>query len=487
MSSLFARFLQSSELRSAKDARDLVMMEDSPMMDSEVELHQRHAHEPDQYLGQEHANSHGQDSSNAYCEEVSVSKIFEGSVDVSMAGSDDGSLELPVHYVSNAARKRQKVFTEDEPLVDTTAALAKNSKKTARLQKRLERKLARKVHSEVQSLLDFPQELILTILGFLEPSDIFTMLRLNKSMQMLILDHERSIADDITKRRYWVLRQCFPLPVCMDNVPSVARPALMSGQWQDRLRIHKNPYQHIQHIDSSYTCTCMSCVLAWNNLNIILDLAHWQHNLETREPIPQIPRGRNPEWNIVLLAHNAAIATKAMDSPLTYARILQKHLNTSTRTIIRFNKWRKKGESLTVQKPRTYHLTDSEAAAGSDEFLERSGPPSYQPIYMRDNYYSVEAFAPNRKWDKEVQRWFYYSKWPGPHELDLNWLVARFTPKTEQSSSTVPAPTAEGILMPRGEARHQIARLIELTFPWRSPQVGETTHESQKVNEVVRT
>ncbi|OCT54941.1 hypothetical protein CLCR_02958 [Cladophialophora carrionii] len=389
-------------------------------------------------------------------------------------GSDgqvtDESNELPIHYVSNSARRRHKVFVEDEPLIDTTAALAKHSKKTARLEKRQQKKQARKVHSEIQSLLDFPQELLLMILGFLQPSEVFTMLRLNKSLRVLITDNERSIADDILRHRYWILKQCFPLPVPFEMVPSVARPALMSEQWQDRLRIHKNPYQHIKHIDPSHTCTCMSCVLAWNNLNIILDLAHWQQNLSTRVPLPVIPRGTNPEWNVNLLDRHAATVTRAMKSPLVYARILQIHLETTTRTIIRSSSWRKKGEKSNAVKPRTYHLTDAEAEAGTDDFLQRSGPPSYQPIYMRDNYYSVEAFVPNRKWGKEDQRWFYYAKWPRPHENDLNWLAARFTPKPEQKaheppSGNVTEQSQGSFTTPNESTTPQDARLMEVTFP----------------------
>ncbi|KAJ9612094.1 hypothetical protein H2200_003689 [Cladophialophora chaetospira] len=419
-------------------------------------------------------------SFESYSLQASTLMLKDVSTCRTVATSDDGDREVPVHFVSNDARRRPRVFADDEPLVDTTAALAKNSKKTARMQKRFQRKQARKVHSDIESLLDFPQELLLTILGFLQPSDIFTLLRLNKLMRTLILDHERSIADDILRQRYWVLWQCFPSPVCLEQVPSVARPALMSEQWQERLRIHKNPYQHIKHIDPSCTCTCMSCVLAWNNLNIILDLAHWQQNLETREPLPHIPRGKNPEWNADLLQKHAAIVVTAMKRPLAHARILQKHLNSTTRTIIRFNKWRKKGEKLSVPKPRTYHLTDSEAAAGSDTFLERSGPPSYQPIYMRDNYYSVEAFVPNRKWDKETQKWFYYAKWPRPHENDLNWLVARFTPKMEHSSSNVAARNAKDPTSAGEPSTHKSVRLIELKPPCTNKQCGSTSPKTKE-------
>ncbi|KIW71360.1 hypothetical protein PV04_03541 [Phialophora macrospora] len=422
---------------------------------------------PDQKLGE----SHSHESLGFQSPQASAKPVAEALANSIDGQTTDESTEVPIHYVSNSARRRRKALVEDEPLIDTTAALAKHSKKTARLQKRQQKKQARKVHSEIQSLLDFPQELLLLILGFLEPSDVLTMLHLNKSMRALTIENERSIADDIMRRRYWVLKQCFPLPVPLETLPSVARPALMSEQWQERLRIHKNPYQHIKHIDPSYTCTCMSCVLAWNNLNIILDLAHWQQNLATRVPIPIIPRGTNPEWNVNLLQRHAAIVTKAMKSPLNYARILQLHLETTIRTIIRSGNWRKKGEKTSVPKPRTYHLTDAEAAAGTDNFLERSGPPSYQPIYMRDNYYSVEAFVPNRKWDKEEQKWVYYAKWPRPHENDLNWLVARFTPKAEyRGHGQLPGHVAEqntaGSTTPSGNMTHPDARLMELTFPW---------------------
>jgi hypothetical protein len=373
----------------------------------------------------------GSETSSNWSAEVSIiSKGTDASTNPSHHEADD----LPIYYVGTAARKRPKALAEDEPLIDTTAVLAKNSKKTARLEKRQLKKNARKVHSEIKSLLDFPQELLLLILSFVRPSDVVPLLLLNKAMQAFILENERVVAENIMNRHYWVLRQCFPLPVSLEEVPATARPVLTSPQWQDRLRIHKNPYQHIKPINPSTTCTCMSCVLAWNNLNIILDLAHWQKNLESREPIPHIPRGRNPEWNVTLLQEHAEVVDRAMKSPLTYARILEKHLNTTTRTILRFGRWKKKGDKSTVPKPRTYLLTDAEAAAGDDTYLERKGPPSYQPIFMRDNYYNVEAFVPNRKWDQEKQKWFYYSKWPLPHENDLNWLISRFTPRPDPAN-----------------------------------------------------
>ncbi|KIW17278.1 hypothetical protein PV08_04469 [Exophiala spinifera] len=364
-----------------------------------------------------------------------------------------------------AILRKKGASAEDEPLVDTTAALTLNSKRTARLQKRQEKKQSRKVHSHIQSFLDFPPEILSLILGFLRPSDVFSQLRLNHFMRNFILENERSLAESITRRCYWVLRQCFPLPVLLEKVPASARPVLLSPQWQDRIKIHRNPYQHIKQIDPAVVCTCMSCLLSWNNLNIILDLAHWQRNFENREPLPIIPRGKNPEWNTKLLADHADIVIKAIHSPLAHSRILQTHLDVTTRTIVRSARWRKKGEKVTTPKPRLYHLTDEEAEAGTDEYLERSGPPSYQPIYMRDNYYNIEAFVPNRKWDKETQTWHYYSKWPKPHENDLAWLVARFSSYQAQAQAQAQAPPQVQV---QAEAEAQTQSVIQRLPNWGS-------------------
>ena len=315
----------------------------------------------------------------------------------------------------------------DEPLVDVTAKLALHSKKTDRLRRKMLKKESRRVKSEIKSFLDLPSELLIEVLGHLFPSDAIALLRLSRFSREFILENESTIADRITQSRYWVLRQCFTLPVLLTQVPAAARAALLSPRWQERLKIHRNPYQHIQHIDPALVCTCMSCVLAWNNLNIVLDLSHWQANLENREPLPVIPRGSTPDWNAKLLGEHATIVEKAIASPLYHARILQTHLDSITRTIVRFSKWRKKGEPKNLIKPRLYRLSDKDTESGSDKFLDRSGPPSYQPIYMRDNYYSVEAFVPNRKRDKTEQTWKYYSKWPQPHVNDLSWVAARFS------------------------------------------------------------
>ena len=337
------------------------------------------------------------------------------------------STQRQLQTLSSKASRRKADQDDDELLNDTTAKLALHSKKTDRLQRRLQKKESRRVKSEIKSFLDLTPELLTEVLGHLLPSDFSALLRVSQFSRDFVLDNETAIASRIIQSRYWVLGQCFPLLVSLSEVDDISRGALLSSRWQERLKIHRNPYQHIQHINAAVVCTCMSCVLAWNNLNIILDLAHWQHNLETRQPLPIIPRGRTPEWNEELLEKHAVIVRRAMKSPISYARILQTHLDTITRTIIRNSEWRKKGESKTMTRPRLYRLTDQETTAMTDEFLERSAPPSYQPIFMRDNYYSVEAFVPNRKWDKEDQVWKYYPKWPKSHINDLAWVAARFS------------------------------------------------------------
>ena len=143
------------------------------------------------------------------------------------------------------------------------------------------------------------------------------------------------------------------------------------------LQIHRKPYQHIiKSIDPRKVCTCMNCVFAWNNLCLILDLAHWQKSLDKREPLPMIPRGTSPEWNLKLLDANAAIVERAMEGHLLqHALILEKHLQTTMSTLSRTFRGRK-----TVHPKRLYHFTNVDAETETDEFLERSGPPSVSEI-----------------------------------------------------------------------------------------------------------
>lgn len=329
-----------------------------------------------------------------------------------------------VSYITTGTRKssrKSKQIDDDEPLVDTTVALPLRSKKMLRLKRKAvdkQKKAAQR--PPMTNLMDLPPELLQEVLGHLRANDIFQLLLVNRSFHDFVREHENTVTREIIRRRYWVLARCFPLPLAFEHVDPSARSALLSVRRQDMLQIHKKPYQHIMGIDPLKICTCMACVFAWNNLNVVLDLSHWQKNLNEREPIPMIARGTTPQWNVELLEKHAAVVEKAMTSRLCYARILEKHLQTTIQTISRTIRGKK-----TMHPRRLYHLTPQEAAKETDEFLERSGPPSYELPWHRDKYYDLEAYVPNRKWSREQEKWLYYSE--GLHERDLQWVKERFS------------------------------------------------------------
>ena len=336
-----------------------------------------------------------------------------------------------VSYITTGSRKvskKAKTVDEDEPLIDTTAALLLRSKKTERAQKRMVKKQQKAAERPAASnLLDLPPELLEEVLGYLRPSDIGQLLFLNHDVHDFVQSHGTAVARDTIGRRYWVLTRCFPLPIAFQEVESSAHSALLSEKRQDMLQIHKKPNQHVKGINPHDVCTCMNCVFAWNNLCLILDLSHWQENLEDRKPIPMIPRGTSPEWNRKLLDANARLVEKAMNSQLCYAAILEKHLQTTIGTILRTTSRGKK----TIHPRRLYHLTPAEAAKETDAFLEISGPPSYEFPWHRDNYYGLEAYMPNRKWSKEKERWLYYAD--GLHDRDLQWVKESFNKALDES------------------------------------------------------
>lgn len=323
---------------------------------------------------------------------------------------------------------------EDEPLFDQTAALLKNSKKTRRLQKQ---KRQRQTNQSLQTpnLLELPAEILLDMLGYLTPSDVFRLLQVNHATRDFIYQHETSIAKDIMTRRYWVLSRCFPLPKSLHEVDAVSQAALSHPARERMTEVHKKPYQHIRPPDSQSLCTCTSCLLAWNNMNVVLDLGHFQYHLKHREPIPVLPRGTQPEWNASLIVRHASIVERAMTNRLTYAAILERHLNTIVETLLRQTR-------LPKQKPQPVHRhskfaapassrpthadtpygfeKESDAESGDDRFLERWGKESYEFPWQRDNYYSLIAYVPNRKWNTSEQKWMYYAM--DAHSRDLEWM-----------------------------------------------------------------
>ena len=192
----------------------------------------------------------------------------------------NGLLEEDVTYivpVSHQQSTKAKVFDENEPLIDTTEALTKRSKKTERAFKCVTTR-QRKGPSRTTptASLDLPPELLEHVLGFLRASDVFRLTQVNHLLKDFIERNENATARDIIQRRYWVLSRCFPLPVPFEKVDSSAIPALLNERRQDMMQIHRKPYNHVKGFDALKICTCNSCVSHWNNLCLLLDLSHWQ-------------------------------------------------------------------------------------------------------------------------------------------------------------------------------------------------------------------
>jgi len=366
------------------------------------------------------------------------SEMAEGTHPTASSHTEEYTL---VHTAPRKYSKKIVSLDDDEPLIDTTATLPLHSKKTKRLEKlKLKRQRKINVESVTSSFLQLPAELLSEILGYLRPSDICSVLLVSRATRDFVYQNENSIARDMVQRRYWVLSRCFPLPVPLHDVDEEARSALLNPRREKVTEIHMKPYQHIRPMDVQKICSCHSCLFAWNNLCIVLDLAHFQDYLNTREPIPMIPRGTNSEWNMVLTGRNAMIVEHALSSLLCYAAILEKHLNSIVGTLLRSVRFPPPAPkhrhmmgaakpAKTVHPNRLYHLMESDAATGTDEFLERQGDPSYQMPFHRDNYYNrnMDAYVPNRKWSKEEKGWMYYAA--GGHERDLALAKRWFAPK----------------------------------------------------------
>jgi hypothetical protein len=300
----------------------------------------------------------------------------------------------------------------DEPLVDTTAALSLHSKRTERRQKKRHLKESK----QKANFLDLPSEIILEIIVLLRPSDVFNLTRTFKGFQQFINGETERIAGNVIALRYPVLTQCFPLPVLLKNVDKEAHAALLDDERQIKhLHIHKKPYQHILAPDPNMICTCLTCILAWNNLCVIIDFAFWQNNLEKGEPISMIPRGKFPRWNQKLITANASIVQRALRDPLWYARILEQHLKTTVGSI------RRHGNN-SGNKRRRFRMAPEDAAAENDKFLKRSGPPTLDFPFHRDNYYMLEAYLPNRGWNSEAGEWRYMPS--TQHDRDVEFVKA---------------------------------------------------------------
>lgn len=317
---------------------------------------------------------------------------------------------------TNSALKGARERVRDD------GTLAVFSKKSERLRKKQQLRRGRARDTQLIMLLDLPFDISILVLSYLRPSDIFRLSRTCRSLHaFLVEEHPARVTRSIVQWRYKCLEKCMPLPVLVSDIQDVYRDALLD---QERLKGHdirRRPYyQHIKPPKPDVVCTCLTCVLRWNVLCLAVDFAHWQDNLDANEPLPMIPRGRQPEWNIKLLDAHAAVVEKAVlnsasgsSSVLWHAVILEAHLDSIVRSVRRHsaNKFNKRAR---------FCMTTHDAASGTDEFLQRSGPPSLDFPFHRDNYYMLEAYLPNRSWFSEEGRWGYMPA--EQHDKDVEQL-----------------------------------------------------------------
>ncbi|KAI4699498.1 hypothetical protein J4E81_004522 [Alternaria sp. BMP 2799] len=309
---------------------------------------------------------------------------------------------------------RHAVSDDDEPLEDKTAALTLKNKKTERMKRKNATRQQKR--DAIVNITKLPTELILETLKYLRPHDVLEFSFVNRRFHSIVEANANVIGDAIIARRYNILIKCLPTPRLLADVDAPIQTLLIDPARQKQLSIHNRPYQHIQSPDPCQLCTCLTCILTWNNLGLVLDFAHWQNHLDTGTPIPIIPRGQSPDWNQELVARNARIARKAVDNSLWHAAILERHLESTTRAIRRHS--RNRGN-----KRVHVEMTEADAAQETDAFLAKHGPPSLEFPYQRDEYYMLEAYLPNRWWRKQEAYWFYTIN--GQHERDLE-LVQRF-------------------------------------------------------------
>jgi hypothetical protein len=304
------------------------------------------------------------------------------------------------------------------PLEDLTQPLARHSKRTERQRKKLEKKGAFKLSAVFQprGFLDLPLELLTDILELLRPSDIFSLSQLNWQLRSFMLVNEAIITRRIVNLRYPILERCLQRPVLMEDIDPATQELLRSPDRPDLAFSHGNAYQNIPSPDNVRHCTCLTCIGRWNALCAAVDFAHWQDNLDKGEPIPTIPCGTLPPWNQKLLATTRRVVIKSLTSPLWHARILEAHLGSTTRSI------RRHSQNKADQRPH-FRISEADARAGTDAFLQQEGPPTVEFPYPRELYYMPEVFLPARSWVATHQKWVYMSHTQEWHEMDLDMLV----------------------------------------------------------------
>ncbi|KAF1996000.1 hypothetical protein P154DRAFT_444198 [Amniculicola lignicola CBS 123094] len=308
--------------------------------------------------------------------------------------------------------QRYSSSDDNAALDDRTVAIPLRSKRTGRMQRK---EATRQRRREAAAGLDqLPAELILEVLKLSRPSDVFSFSHVDRRFHELVRRNANIIGAAMIQQRYGILAKCFPLPKMLAEVDPAIQPLLTDPRRQQLLDIHKKPYQHVHPPNPHLTCTCVTCMLTWNNLGLVLDFAHWQPYLDHGEPIPTLPRGETTQWNTDLVTRNARIVRMALANPLWHARILETHLESTIRSIRRHRN--NKGNRRTH-----VDMLDDEAATGTDDFLAKHGPLGIEFPYHRDEYYMLEAYLPNRWWRSHERNWVYIIE--GYHERDLALIM----------------------------------------------------------------
>lgn len=290
---------------------------------------------------------------------------------------------MVIHAVSIASCEESRNPTnnsDEDVLVDLTAPLQLHSKRLDRRKKKLDNKIKKKLSGPSHSLLDLPYDVFMHILSYVPPSSVIDLSRVSRGIHEFIAENQNVIGSSIVARRYPVSKRCFPVPVLLENVDPSFHHALKNTAREQLRFILKQPYTHIMSPNPEEVCTCMTCILGWNALSLAYDFNQWQDNLDKGVPIPMPERGRRPKWNQQLLSFNGKIVSKATRSYLWYARILEAHLESTVRSIIRQSN--NKGN-----KRKRFRLTPEDIASGTDNFLSRSGPPTLDLPFHRDSKY----------------------------------------------------------------------------------------------------
>ncbi|GJC80486.1 hypothetical protein ColLi_03324 [Colletotrichum liriopes] len=306
----------------------------------------------------------------------------------------------------------------DSDRVTAKGSLNVRSKKTERMKRKLQKKTAKSSCRQPTHFLHLPNEILVSIMMYMLPSDIYKAGQTCHALRELVQHNEALLSRHMISTRYSVLGRCFRLPVSLGDIDPKLHAVLQYDTRIEMLGIHRR-YRHIPQPDPFKACTCLTCVLRWQALFTIVDFNHWQSDLATGNPIRVIPRGEEPEWNEKLKEKTARIVLKALESPLTYACLLETHLKNTCASIRRQTE--NKGN-----RRRHFDMSKADADSGTDHFLERDGPATADMPFQRDGYDLLEAYLPGRTWLKNEKKWAYMPA--DIHDRDLAWAATRWSP-----------------------------------------------------------